>query len=154
MADPRKTVSHDLNHAEFETFKIDNSTITYSSTATNGSASVGLAVKLSSTADTVELVGDGDPVYGKLISVEADGFCTVQIAGFCDLPGGTSATLTLGTKIIGDLLVSAKGYIQTLSETVTSTPTQAEVQNAFKAAKTKGVIVNAATTTAVVVDLG
>lgn len=153
MADNRAVVSHLGNHARYETYKIDNSEITYSATAAGGSASVGLAVALTSD-DTVDLAGDGEVIHGKLISVESDGFCTVQIGGFCELPAGTGATVTVGSKIMGDLLVSAKGYIQTLSETVSGSPTQAEVQNAFKAAKTRGIIINNNTTTAVVVDLG
>lgn len=153
MADNRAVVSHIGNHAGYETYKIDNSEITYDATKTGGSASVGLAVALTSD-DTVDLAGDGEVIHGKLISVEEDGFCTVQVRGFCTFPGGTSATLTVGTKIVGDLLVSAKGYVQTLSETVSGSPTQAEVQNAFKAAKTRGIIINNDVATAVVVDLG
>jgi hypothetical protein len=71
MADPRNTVAFDDIGYEAQTFLIDNSTITYSATATGGSASVGLAVTLS-THKTVALAGDGEFVLGKLIKVESD----------------------------------------------------------------------------------
>lgn len=141
MADPRADVRFEEIGAVFATFKIDNSTITYSATATNGSSQVGLAVGLSA-AETVELVGDGEEVVGKLISVDADNYATVQIAGVMTLPGGTSASLTLGKKIVGDLLVAAKGYIREVA-----TGTAAELGVA------RGMILDAGTTTAVVVYL-
>lgn len=141
MADPRLDTQFEGIGAEFVTFKIDNSTITYSATATNGSASVGLAVALSA-AETVELAGDGEEIVGKLISVESDNYCTVQTAGFMTLPAGTSASLTLGKKIVGDLLVAAEGYIREVN-----TATAAEL------GVCRGMIVDAGTTTAVVVRL-
>ena len=141
MADPRADVRFDGIGAVYATFKIDNSTITYSATETNGSAQVGLAVALSA-AETVELVGDGEEVIGKLIAVDADNFATVQIAGAMTLPGGTSASLTLGKKIVGDLLVAAEGYIREVN-----TATAAELGLA------RGLILDAGTTTAVVVYL-
>lgn len=137
MADPRNTVDFTGIGYEAQAFLIDNSTITYSATATRGSAQAGLAVTLS-THKTVALAGDGEAVLGKLILVESDNKAVVQTGGYCTLPGGTSATLTVGTKIVGDLLVSAKGYIQTVS-------TQDTVS--------RGVIVDSGTTTAVVVKL-
>jgi hypothetical protein len=148
MSDPRADLRFDGVHAEYTTYKIDGTEITYSATAAGGSQQVGLAVALAGDG-IVDLCGDGEPVHGKLIAVEADGFCTVQTGGFCELPGGTSATLTRNTKIVGDLLVSAKGYIQTFA--ASSTVTAAEVTTA---AVTKGVIVNSSVATAVVVDLG
>lgn len=141
MADPRADVNFNEIGAEFVTFKIDNSTITYSATSTNGSASVGLAVTLSA-AETVALAADGEAIVGKLISVEADNYCTVQVAGFMTLPGGTSATLTLGAAIVGDLLVAAKGYIR-----VSDGSTAAEI------IAQRGMIIDAGVTTAVVVRL-
>lgn len=141
MADPRAAVNFEGINAEYVTFAIDDSTITYSATATNGSAAVGLAVAFSASG-TVELAGDGEEVVGKLISVESDGFCVVQTGGFMTLPGGTSATLTPGKKIVGDLLVSAEGYIREVA-----TGTAAELGVA------RGMIVDAGTTTAVVVRL-
>lgn len=142
MADPRADVKYDEIAPVFMTFKIDDSTITYSATETNGSAAVGKAVALSA-AETVELAGDGEEIVGKLISVEADNYCTVQVAGVMTLPGGSGATLTVGKKIVGDLgAASAEGYIREVA-----TGTAAELGVA------RGMILDAGTTTAVVVWL-
>ena len=141
MADPRADIEFDGIKAEFVTFAIDDSTITYSATAVGGSAQVGLAVAFSASG-TVELAGDGEEIVGKLVSVEKDGFCTVQTAGYMTLPAGTSASLTPGKKIVGDLLVSAEGYIREVA-----TGTAAELGVA------RGMIVDASVTTAVRVRL-
>lgn len=141
MSDPRLDVHYGEIDPLFLTFKIDNSTITYSATATNGSSQVGLAVALSA-AETVELAGDGEEIVGKLISVEADNYCTVQVKGTMTLPGGTGASLTVGKKIVGDLLVAAEGYIREVA-----TGTAAELGVA------RGMILDAGDTTAVVVLL-
>lgn len=143
MSDPRSAVRFEGIGYRAETFKIDNSTIVYSATSANGSVSVGLAVRLS-TDDTIELVGDGEDVLGKLIEVTKDNFAVVQTKGYCTLGGGNSAALTLGEKIVGALgAESAEGYIR-----VVATATAAELGHA------RGRIVNNDTTTAVVVDLG
>jgi len=141
MADPRNAVAFEGIGYEAQTFWIDNSTITYSATATNGSAKVGLAVAFSAS-ETVELAGDGEEIVGKLISVESDNKAVVQTGGYMTLPAGTGATLTPGKKIVGDLLVSAEGYIREVA-----TATAAELGVA------RGMIVDAGTTTAVVVKL-
>lgn len=141
MSDPRADVNFDEINPEFQTFKIDDSTITYSATAANGSSQVGLAVTMAS-AETVALAADGEAIVGKLISVEADNYCTVQVGGNMTLPGGTSASLTLGKKIVGDLLVAAKGYIREVN-----TGTAGELGLA------RGMILDASVTTAVVVRL-
>lgn len=142
MADPRADVRFDEITPVFVTFPIDNSTITYSATAVNGSSQVGLAVTLKSD-DTIELVGDGEFVLGKLISVESDNYATVQTGGFMTLPGGSGATLTRGKGIVGDLgASSAEGYIR---EVATGTAAELGVQN--------GHIIDPSTTTAVVVNL-
>lgn len=142
MADPRATVSHEGNGGEWETFHIDNSTITYDADEVGGSGQVGLAVTLS-TDDTVGLVGDGELVVGKLESVSKDGFCRVQVAGFMTLPGGSGAALTLGEAIVGDLgEASAEGYVRAVA-----TGTAAELGHA------RGMIVNNNTATAVGVRL-
>ena len=125
----------------FASFKIDNSTITYSATSNGGSAQVGLAVALSA-ADTIELVGDGEEVIGKLISVESDNIAVVQIAGGMTLAAGTAASLTLGKKIVGDLLVSAEGYIR-----------EVNTAQAAELGVARGMILDAGTTTAVEVYL-
>lgn len=102
----------------YRTYKIDNSTILFDRTKANGSAQVGLAVTLSA-ANTVALTADADEVIGKLIKVEGDNKATVMTEGTMELPGGDSATLTLGTKIVGDLgASSAKGYIRSAAAAV------------------------------------
>lgn len=126
----------------YRTYKIDDSTITYDATETGGSASIGLAVTFSA-ADTVALAADANVVVGKLIKVEADNKATVQTDGTMTLPGGDSATLTLGTAIVGDLGASnAKGYIRSAASA-----TAAEL------IVCRGRIENAGTATAVVVTL-
>jgi hypothetical protein len=139
VADPRATVVlDDVGEYEVYTFLIDNSTITYSSSEVNGSASVGLAVKMSA-AKTVALAGDGDAVIGKLIQVFADNTATVQVGDVLVLPGGNGASLTLGKKIVGALNASsAAGYIREVA-----TGTAAEL------GKARGAILDAGTTTAV-----
>ncbi|MHC4088675.1 MAG: hypothetical protein ACYSVY_00075 [Planctomycetota bacterium] len=142
MADPRLTAGWDGIGAVYATCKVDASTITYSATSAGGSASVGLAVTWSANAKVIETVADGEFVLGKLIKVEADGIATVQIAGHMTLPAGTTATLTLGKAIVGDLLVAAEGYIR---EVATATAAELGVQRGF--------IVDPAVTTAVEVYL-
>ena len=140
MADPRAAVNFEGIGYEAQTFAHDD-TIVYSAAQANGSAQVGLAVTIES-ANTVTLVGDGEGVLGKLIKVESDGYCVVQTAGHMTLPAGTGASLSVQRKIVGDLLVSAEGYIREVA-----TGTAAELGVA------RGYIINAGTTTAVVVKL-
>jgi hypothetical protein len=144
MADPRNAVSFEGIDAAYETFKIDNSTITYDATKANGAATtmIGKAVTFSAD-DTVALAADGDRVVGKLVLVESDNKCNVQTRGGMDLPGGDGATLTLGKAIVGALgAAAAKGYIREVA-----TGTAAEL------GKSRGEIRNNDTTTAVVVKL-
>lgn len=138
MADPRAANNFNLvvYPHQVATFVHDD-TIVYDADEAGGSAQVGLAVTIESS-NVVSLVGNNENVLGKLISVEADGFCTVQHSGFMTLPGGTSATLTAGTKIMGDLLVAAEGYIQIVA-------TQHTIS--------RGMIIDSSVTTAVVVLL-
>lgn len=140
MSDPRKTVAYGEIGARRVTYKHDD-TIVYDKTKTGGSAQVGLAVTIESD-DTVTLVGNAEIVEGKLIEVYSDGFCSVQVGGYMELPGGDSATLTIASKIMGDLgPSSAEGYIQAISV------------DAAGAVVGRGRIVNNDTTTAVVVCL-
>jgi hypothetical protein len=126
----------------YRTYKIDASTIIYDASKAGGSAQVGLAVTFSA-ANTVALAADGDAVIGKLILVESDDKANVMTHGTMTLPGGASATLTLGAKIVGALgASSAKGYIRSAASA-----TAAEL------VKARGFIDNAATATAVVVTL-
>lgn len=119
----------------------DASTVTFDRTYAGGSASIGLAVNLSASK-TIQLAGDQEMVLGVLTNVEPDGMCTVQVGGVCTFKGGTSATLTPGSRIVGDLLVSAKGYVQTVA-----------TDSAAHVAAGRGVILDASTTTAVQVLL-
>lgn len=141
MADPRAANRYNEIGALFVTYAHDN-TIVYSATAVNGSAQVGLAVSLEDD-NIVTLAGDGEAIEGKLIQVEPDGFCVVQVGGYMTLPGGDSATLSNGKKIVGDLgASSAEGYIREVA-----TGTAAELGVA------RGRIIDNSTTTAVVVHL-
>jgi hypothetical protein len=142
MADARNAVDFTGIGYKAQTFLIDNSTIVYSATAVNGSASVGLAVTLSADA-TVALTADGNGVLGKLIKVESDNKAVVQTDEYMTLPGGVSAVLTRGKKIVGALgPASAKGYIR---EVATAVAAELGVQT--------GTIISNGTATAVVVKL-
>ena len=141
-SNPRDRIRHNENHARYETFKIDASTITYDATKARGSASVDLAVTFSDD-DTVALAADGEAVVGRLDLVESDNKARVQIGGFATLPAGASAATTRGKKIVGALGAdSAKGYIRDVA-----TATAAELGVA------RGYVVNDATATAVIVNL-
>jgi len=112
MPDPRRTVAFDDIGALRATYKIDNATIVYDKTKPGGSVSVGLAVVLS-TDRTIALVADADPVEGKLLEVYADNMAAVQVAGYCEFPGGNAASLTIGQKFVGALgVAAAKGFIR------------------------------------------
>lgn len=110
MADPREDVAFDSIDYRAVTYKHDD-TIVYDATKAGGSAQVGLAVTLESNK-TVSLVGDGESVEGRLVKVEPGGICVVQNRGYMKLPRGSSASLTPGKKIVGDLLTAAEGYIR------------------------------------------
>lgn len=140
MADPRATVIRKGARPEIETFIIDDSTITYDGTKAGGAAAtmIGKAVTLS-THGTVALAADAEAVLGELVQVEYDGACAVKTGGYLTLPGGASATLTPGTKIVGALNGSSeKGYIRTCAAA-----TLAEVN------KSRGLITDSSVTTAV-----
>lgn len=141
MADPRVLDFTGIDNDDVATFKIDDSTITFDAAQVNGSAAVGKAVTLSSDK-TVALAADGEAVIGKLLKVEPDKLASVQYAGYMTLPAGTGASLTLGKKIVGAVLVAAKGYIR---ETNTATAAENGVSRGF--------IVDNDTTTAVLVKL-
>jgi hypothetical protein len=143
MADPRKTTAFDGIGFRAETFSADNSTIVWSNVVGGAAATMlNKAVTLSS-ARTVALCADGDAITGKLILVEPDGKCVVQTEGYCDLPGGSAASLTLDKHFVGALgAASAKGYIREVA-----TGTAAEL------GKQRGQIIDAADTTAVIVKL-
>jgi len=151
MSDPRLSASVVGVGARFATFEVDDSSITYDADYAGGSEQVGLAVNLSDDL-TIQLVGDGEFVLGKLIKVEADNMCTVQIGGGCTLPGGDGATLTHGLRIVGDLgASSAEGYIRNAAVGTNQDPTTAEMTEMLNA---RHMIIDASTTTAVEVMLG
>lgn len=110
MSDPREDVVFDEIKATRVTYAHDD-TIVFDATKVGGSEQVGLATTLESNK-TVSLVGDGEAVEGRLESVDPDGFCVVQVGGYQKLKRGTSATLTPGKKIVGDLLGAAEGYVR------------------------------------------
>ncbi len=141
MSNPRLAVNNEGVGAEYATYEIDAVSITYSATVAGGSSQVGLAVTLTDD-NTIATAADGEEIEGKLIKVEADGWATVQVGGYMTLPAGTSASLTNGKKIVGDLLVSAEGYIREVN-----TATAAEL------GLCRGRIIDNSTTTAVVVCL-
>lgn len=144
MADPRIVLDYTHIDPQTVTFSIDNSTIVFDITQDGGSASVGLAVMLSGNA-TVALTSDGARVLGRLQLVEYDNKCTVQTGGYMKLPGGTGATLTAGEAVVGDLGGgggTSRGYIRNVA-----TGTAAELGHSG------GTIIDASTTTAVVVRL-
>lgn len=112
MSDPRATLLHVLDpEASYETFTADNSSITYSITETGGSTKVGLAVTL--VSGLVETAAADEFILGKLIRVEKDLTCLVQVGGKMTLGGGNGATLTQGARIVGALNASsAEGYVK------------------------------------------
>jgi hypothetical protein len=142
MSNPRATVLTEGLRTYQVSGTYDNSTVLYDATKANGSSQVGLAVTITS-GDLIALAGDGEFVYGKLLQVEPDGTCVIERGFGVTLPGGTSASLTRGKAIVGDLLVSAKGYIR---EVATATAAELGVMGG-------SAIVDPSTTTAVVVNL-
>jgi hypothetical protein len=141
MANPRAVVDTQGIGYRAITLIADNSTITFDSTKAGGSAQVGLAVQMSGQS-TVALTVDASEVVGRLERVHPDGMCVVQVEGGCELPGGASATLTAGTRIVGALgASSAPGYIRTAAA------------SAAEAAVARGKIIDSSVTTAVKVML-
>lgn len=148
----RKQVDYTDIRYDAITMKIDGVTIVHDGTRARGASAAMLdkAVSLSAN-DTVQLTADGEAVFGKLLKVESDGFCTVQRWGIASLPAGAAATVTLGRSIVGALgAANARGYVrQTVSPA--GVYTQAEL---VEQARGRGTIINNADTAAVVVDLG
>lgn len=97
------------------TFKGDGTTIKYDVTKPNRSDAVGKAFKINS-AGKGELVGDGDEIEGKVISVDDEhNFTGAYIFGGLTLPLGENATVTRGDKVVGALGASkAKGHVKAL----------------------------------------
>lgn len=143
MANPRNDVRFKNIRVKRETYKYDN-TIVYNAALPGNSAQAGLAVtQIGEAAKTVSLVAAGELVAGRLELVEADGNCVVTVMGNVELPAGTGAVLTPGAKIVGALLGAAEGYIDSAAAVATAASAQAA----------RGRIIDATTTTAVVVAL-
>jgi hypothetical protein len=143
MPDPRNVVNFESIDANYATFSTDGVTIVYDVTQIDGAAvtTIGQAASLSA-GSTVQLAADAQAVIGKLILVESDAKATVQIEGFQRLPGGLSATLTLGSHVVGALgAASARGFIRSASGS-----TAAEI------ILMAGRIIDATDTTNVIVD--
>ena len=108
----RNDIAFDDILNEYVTYLIDGVTITFDATQPNGSAAVGRAVMLSGNK-TVALADSNAAIEGKLIKVERDGKCTVQVEGYMNLPGGAGATLTPGAAVVGALGPgNARGYVK------------------------------------------
>lgn len=144
MPDPRLTVTNVGVEPRYRTYLIDNSTITFSASTAGGSAGVDKAVTFSGD-NTVKLAADGDSVIGKLIQVEANSVCRVQIGGCMTLAGGTglsAAATARGKSIVGALVSGNPGGIRDVA-----TGTAAEL------GKARGFIANAADTANVEIEL-
>ncbi len=114
MPNPRKTPSRMGNHRDNDTFIADGATILFDRTLPGGATAAILNKAVSLSADgTVQLTADGEAVVGKLLEVEADLRCLVQVGGVMTLPGGLSATVTRGSKIVGATgTAAARGYVR------------------------------------------
>ncbi|SRR5260221_10137396 len=88
MADPTNEF-YEIG-AKYVTMAYDG-TIVFDKTLPGGAAQVGKAVEMVS-GGTVGLCATAHEIYGKLVKVEPDGFCSVQYKGFCDLPYDGSPT--------------------------------------------------------------
>jgi hypothetical protein len=111
----RLAIGFDDQRYTAQTFWADNATIVFDQTQPEGASAtmIGKAVTFAAAADTVKLCGDGDPIIGKLLKVEKDGACTVQIRGNATLPAGNAATVTPGLRLVGALGVgNAPGYVR------------------------------------------
>ena len=143
MADPRLTYDYTDIKPVLMSFAADG-TITYDRTLAKGSAQAGLAVTMSASKQ-VSTAADAEGIAGVIDHVEADGTVVVQVGGVATMKGGTGATLTPGSKIVGDLGGggAAEGYIRSVAAA-----TLAEV------AVARGTILDASDATAVKVWLG
>lgn len=154
MPSGRRQVAYEGIRYDAITKKIDNATIVFDATKANGSAAVGKAVTpVTGTADTVALAADGNHVSGKLLTVEADGFCAIQDTGFVSLPAGNGAAVTPGQPIVGAVGPGGagdRGYIRNAAAPG-ATYVQAEAAEARAA---RGEIHNVEDTARVWVDLG
>ncbi|MEJ7763497.1 MAG: hypothetical protein WKF80_11960 [Thermomicrobiales bacterium] len=98
--DPRKTVQYDGIHFRTSEGHVDAS-IVYSKTVAGGSVSVGKAVRLTGNR-IFGLATTGTEVAGRLVLVESDGVCTVQVGGFMELPA--AAAIPFGSRVVGGVV--------------------------------------------------
>lgn len=119
MPDPRLLVSFEGIDAAFASFKLDNVTLVIDVTQLgNLPVAQNLKAVSLSAASTIQLCADADPLVGKIVGADPSGvtgelFGTVQIEGFCALPGGLAAALTLGFRIVGATgAAAARGFIR------------------------------------------
>lgn len=152
------------------TFQGDGKTIKYDATKSNRSEAVGKAFKINADGKG-ELVGDGDEIDGKVISVDDDHkFTGAYMFGGLNLPLGDGETVARGNKVVGALgASSAKGHVKAVTEptaltdvgAATDLDTAAEVltahnavreqiRNIVNARKGKGSVINSDTTHALV----
>ena len=149
------------------TFQGDGDTIKYDATQPNRSDAVGKAFKINADGKG-ELVGDGDEIEGKVISVDDDHkFTGAYMFGGLNLPLGQNQTVARGDKLVGALGAgSAKGHVKAVAAlpadlsalTDSNAPTEAEA-NAVRTAvntlkndtKGKGSVLDFDTTHALVV---
>lgn len=116
MANPRDDVDFEGIGVRNVTHKHDGS-IVYDDKQPGGSLAVGKATKMVGQR-TVGLTTDGSGVAGKIIKVEDDGFLTLQVEGGCTLPGGTGATLTPGSRLVGALNGGNPGFVRSVNDAV------------------------------------
>lgn len=142
MADPRLTTNRiGAEPKRPHTYKADASgDIAYSADQAGGSTVVGRAVMLSGNG-VIRLTADASRVLGKLVKVEPDGFCHVEVDGAVTLP--SNGTTTANTAIVGALGPSSeRGYIRS-----------AVAATASDVAQQRGLVIDASTASAVEVYL-
>jgi len=98
------------------TFQGDGDTIKYDATKPNRSDAVGKAFKINADGKG-ELVGDGDEIDGKVISVDDDHkFTGAYMFGGLNFPLGENQTVARGDKLVGALGANrAKGHVKAVS---------------------------------------
>ena len=134
------------------TFQGDGTTIKYDITKPNRSDAVGKAFKINSDGKG-ELVGDGDEIEGKVISVDDDHkFTGAYMFGGLRLPLGNGVTVKRGDKVVGALgASSAKGHVKGAPAIPASASNEAAVLAAVTATlKGQGNVLNFDTTDALV----
>ena len=140
------------------TFQGDGDTIKYDITKPNRSDAVGKAFKINADGKG-ELVGDGDEIDGKVISVDDDHkFTAAYMFGGLALPLGTGATVARGDQIVGALGPgSEKGHVKAATKTARPasdfadlTAATTAVQNLVDEQKGKGSVLESDTTHALV----